>query len=98
MDPLGRQHFFSWLEKISCPFIIVSSELDDLAAICDQIWVLKDGRLVMADSPQEVFNQLDDQAIDKPVAWKMAKKLDLKLNGRYPVNARELKETAENAN
>lgn len=98
MDPLGRLHFFSWLAKLSCPFLIVSSELDDLAALCDQIWVLKDGRLLLADSPQEVFNQLDDPAIDKPVAWKMAKKLDLTLNGCYPVNASELKKAAENAN
>lgn len=98
MDPLGRQHFFSWLEKLSCPFLLISNELDDLADLCDQIWVIKDGCLLMADSPQEVFGQLDDPAIDKPVAWKMAKKLDLKLDGRYPVNARELKEAAENAN
>lgn len=98
MDPLGRQHFFSWLEKLSCPFLLISNELDDLAALCDQIWVIKDGCLLMADSPQTVFNQLDDPAFDKPAAWKMAKKLELKLDGCYPVNARELKEAAENAN
>ena len=98
MDPLGRQHFFSWLEKLSCPFLLISNELDDLAALCDQILVIKDGCLLMADSPQTVFNQLDDPAFDKPAAWKMAKKLELKLDGYYPVNARELKEAAENAN
>lgn len=74
------------------------NELDDLAALCDQIWVIKDGCLLMADSPQTVFNQLDDPAFDKPAAWKMAKKLELKLDDCYPVNAHELKEAAENAN
>jgi energy-coupling factor transport system ATP-binding protein len=74
------------------------NELDDLAALCDQIWVIKDGCLLMADSPQTVFNQLDDPAFDKPAAWKMAKKLELKLDDCYPVNARELKEATENAN
>ncbi|WP_201331189.1 ATP-binding cassette domain-containing protein, partial [Lactobacillus nasalidis] len=98
MDPLGREHFFSWLKKLPCPLLIVSGEVDDLAELCDQIWVMKDGRLVMAAAPQQVFNALNDPAFDKPVAWKMARKLGLELGGRWPVTANELKKAAINAN
>ena len=56
MDPLGRQHFFSWLVSVEKKTIfIVSNEVDDLCEIADQIWVLKAGELVAAGKPLTVL-------------------------------------------
>ena len=41
MDPVGRQHFFSWLKQQKDQTVFIASgEVDDLAEVFDQIWVL----------------------------------------------------------
>ena len=97
MDPVGRQHFFSWLKQQKDQTVFIASgEVDDLAEVCDQIWVLEAGRLAASGTPQAVFNQLkDDPLVAKPTSLELAKRLKIKRpDGSYPVTASELKEAA----
>ena len=103
MDPLGRQHFFSWLvsgEKKT--IFIVSNEVDDLCEIADQIWVLKAGEVVAAGKPLTVFNHLKpDWQLDEPTVFRLAKLMKWSIPGaadEFPVTNQQLEEAYYAAN
>lgn len=99
MDPLGRQHFFAWLKELDCPVIIASSEVDDLAEVCDQLWVIEDGELQMIGKPADIFMKFaNDHEIAKPAAFLMGEKMGYKFDGHYPVTADELMKAAAYGN
>lgn len=100
MDPAGRQKFFNWLGKINnITLFIYSNEIDDLAQLCDEIWVLQEGKILLNGNPHEVFNKLPEKAeLDYPTSFKIAKKMNWKLkNGDYPVTPDELREAYTDA-
>lgn len=103
MDPLGRQHFFSWLVSVEKKTIfIVSNEVDDLCEIADQIWVLKAGELVAAGKPLTVFNHLKpDWQLDEPTVFRLAKLMKWSIPGaadEFPVTNQQLEEAYYAAN
>nr|WP_275548732.1 ATP-binding cassette domain-containing protein [Ligilactobacillus salivarius] len=103
MDPLGRQHFFSWLVSVEKKTIfIVSNEVDDLCEIADQIWVLKAGELVAAGKPLTVFNHLKpDWQLAEPTVFRLAKLMKWSIPGaadEFPVTNQQLKEAYYAAN
>ena len=85
MDPLGRQHFFSWLVSVEKKTIfIVSNEVDDLCEIADQIWVLK-----------------ADWQLDEPTVFRLAKLMKWSIPGaadEFPVTNQQLEEAYYAAN
>lgn len=103
MDPLGRQHFFSWLVSVEKKTIfIVSNEVDDLCEIADQIWVLKAGELVAAGKPLTVFNHLKpDWQLAEPTVFRLAKLMKWSIPGgadEFPVTNQQLEEAYYAAN
>ncbi|WP_270626376.1 energy-coupling factor ABC transporter ATP-binding protein [Ligilactobacillus ruminis] len=94
MDPVGRKEFFEWLAGCSEKTIfIVSSEVDDLCEIADQLWVLEKGELIASGKPLDVINQVaEGHDLYLPVVYRMAKELGKKLpSGLFPVKLSELK-------
>lgn len=94
MDPVGRKEFFEWLAGCSEKTIfIVSSEVDDLCEIADQLWVLEKGELIASGKPLDVINQVaEGHDLYLPVVYRMAKELRKKLpSGLFPVKLSELK-------
>ena len=94
MDPVGREEFFEWLAGCSEKTIfIVSSEVDDLCEIADQLWVLEKGELIASGKPLDVINQVaEGHDLYLPVVYRMAKELGKKLpSGLFPVKLSELK-------
>lgn len=101
MDPVGRREFFEWLAGCSEKTIfIVSSEVDDLCEIADQLWVLEKGELIASGKPLDVINQVaEGHDLYLPVVYRMAEKLGKKLpSGLFPVKLSELKRCFDDQN
>lgn len=62
LDPEGRQQLMEHiraLHKQGTTLVLISHNMEELAAICDRLYVLADGRTVMAGTPVEIFAQVD---------------------------------------
>lgn len=62
LDPTGRQQLMDHilaLHKQGTTLVIISHNMDELAAICDRIYVLAHGRTVMDGTPGQVFAQVE---------------------------------------
>lgn len=62
LDPEGRQQLMAHilaLHQQGTTLVIISHNMDELAAICDRLYVLADGRTVMEGKPAQVFAHVD---------------------------------------
>lgn len=62
LDPEGRQQLMEHilaLHQQGTTLVIISHNMDELAAICDRIYVLAHGRTVMEGAPGQVFAQVE---------------------------------------
>lgn len=62
LDPEGRQQLMEHilaLHKQGTTLVIISHNMDELAAICDRLYVLAQGRTVMEGTPDQVFAQVE---------------------------------------
>lgn len=82
LDPLGRKMIFdlikSYRDKTGSTVIVVSHNMDDIAAYADRIMVMNKGELVMFDTPQNVFYDskvLNSLSLELPSAARIAEKL-----------------------
>jgi energy-coupling factor transport system ATP-binding protein len=60
LDPQGRRQLLDHLRALHAggmTLVIVSHNMEELAAICDRLYVLADGRTVTQGTPQEIFAQ-----------------------------------------
>jgi energy-coupling factor transport system ATP-binding protein len=61
LDAEGRREFYTYLEHIrraqGVTIVLVSHDMTEVAALADQLFVLKDGRLVMQGQPRAIFAQ-----------------------------------------
>ncbi len=59
LDPIGRETVFNAIREYrkqnNATIIIVSHSMEDMAAICDRIIVMNDGKAIMHDTVSEVF-------------------------------------------
>ena len=58
LDPEGRQQLMEHilaLHQQGTTLVIISHNMDELAAICDRLYVLADGRTVMEGTAAQVF-------------------------------------------
>lgn len=95
MDPRGRQIFFHWLQQTTALVFITSYEVDALAEVADELWLMDKGQLVDHGTPFAVFNRFTSPRIKHPVCWQLAKKMGwvLPTDGQsYPVNYQQLEE------
>lgn len=79
LDPKGRAEILDTLEKLrqktGCAIIMVSHSMDDVAAHADKVLVLKNGSVLLYDSPQNVFShesEIIDIGLSLPEATKLA--------------------------
>lgn len=62
LDPQGRRQLLDHLRTLHAAgmtLVIVSHNMEELAAICNRLYVLERGRTVMAGTPAEIFAQGD---------------------------------------
>jgi len=63
LDPKGSREVFNILKTLNhehdTTIIIISHNMDDIAAYCDRVAVLSKGRLEMLDTPAKVFSHVD---------------------------------------
>ena len=82
LDPVGREEMLGLVSGIhkngGVTVIMVSHSMDDVARLCDTLFVLDHGRLAMQGAPAEVFaraGELRDMGLDVPAAAQLAEKL-----------------------
>ncbi|MEZ4729414.1 MAG: energy-coupling factor transporter ATPase [Caldilineaceae bacterium] len=62
LDPEGRQQLMEHilaLHQQGTTLVLISHNMDELAAICDRLYVFADGRTVMTGTPAQVFAQVE---------------------------------------
>ena len=64
LDPEGRRLIadiiLQYRKKYNATVIVVSHNMDDLAAIADRVVVINDGKIAMCGSVNEVFSHVDE--------------------------------------
>lgn len=90
LDPQGSEEVFSFLTELNrsngTTILIISHNMDYIAAYCDRIAVLNNGSLEMLDTPRRVFSheeRLHKLGLDIPEITRLFR--NLKGSG-YPVN------------
>lgn len=64
LDPKGSAEVYKLLldlnQKRGTTIVIISHNMDDIAAFCNRVAVMNEGKLVMLDSPGVVFNRVEE--------------------------------------
>ena len=79
LDPSGRRSVLDMLVRLQkengTGIVMVSHSMDDIARVADRVAVMNKGRLVMCDTPENIFNHSDELVkvgLDVPQAVKLA--------------------------
>lgn len=81
LDPQGKRDIMTLVDKLRNEIrivIVISHNMDEVAAYCNKVAVLSDGELMGVFSPKELFSdygKADRFGIDLPSAAKFARKL-----------------------
>lgn len=82
LDPVGRAELLSLVKKlqrdVSPTVILVSHNMDDVAALADRVIALKDGCLVADGTPEDVFSNRElirEIGLDVPTAARIVDRL-----------------------
>lgn len=81
LDPAARRTLMEQILRLhdrDVTLVIVSHNMEELAAMCDRIYVLGHGRTLMEGSPHEIFaepGRLREQGLDVPDATEVAERL-----------------------
>ncbi len=85
LDPAGRAELLALIKtlqkEVSPTVILVSHNMDDVAALADRVVALKDGRIVADGAPRDVFSHrglIMDIGLDLPTAARIVDKLEKK--------------------
>lgn len=72
LDPIGTDDVFSVLKKLNQEYgltiIIIEHKIEHLAAFCNRLLIMDQGRIVFDDSPEQIFK-----------SWREVKDLGIKL-------------------
>ena len=92
LDPVARREFLeliAQLHKQGTTIVMVSHSMDDLAAMCDRVVVLKEGEIVRQGTPAHVFMhaaKLNEIGLGLPAPQRMAYAL---IDAGAPLSADE---------
>lgn len=81
LDPLGRQEFVEYmlaLHQQGVTLVVISHNMEELAAICHRLYVIADGQTVLDGTPDQVFGQADrlrKLGLDVPVVTEIIEAL-----------------------
>ena len=100
LDPQGSEEVFKAIKNLSLEgitIIMVEHKMEKIAAYCDQVVLLHQGRCIDYNTPQQVFRRedLDSMGIKPPVYTQVARALDLHNHGILPVTLWEMKQLVE---
>jgi len=91
LDPQGSEEVFKFLTRLNrtsgTTILIISHNMDQVAAYCDRVAVLNDGRLEMLDTPRNVFGReerLRELDLDIPEITRLFRNL---ARSGYPVSS-----------
>jgi energy-coupling factor transport system ATP-binding protein len=74
LDPQGRRRLLDHIRALheqGMTLVYVSHNLEDVAALCNRVYVIEGGRTVLVGTPAEIFGRPDDlrrHGLDAPVA------------------------------
>ena len=72
LDPIGTDDVFSVLKKLNQEYgltiVVIEHKIEHLAAFCNRLLIMDQGRIVFNDSPEQIFK-----------SWREVKKLGVKL-------------------
>lgn len=64
LDPETKHEIFEILQKIreqrNASIILVSHHMEDVAQFANRVWVMHDGKIVMDDTPKEVYKKVEE--------------------------------------
>ncbi len=63
LDPAARESFLSMIARLheeGLTVVMVSHNMDDLAALASRVAIMNEGKLVMEGAPDEVFSRADE--------------------------------------
>ncbi|MGN1349748.1 MAG: energy-coupling factor transporter ATPase [Anaerovoracaceae bacterium] len=82
LDPRAHREILEMVKKIrnewGCSIVLVSHNMDDVAALCDRVLVMDGGKLVLQGTPQEVFLQADalcSMGLDLPSGGRLIREI-----------------------
>lgn len=82
LDPKGRKQIFDLIEnyrkRLCATVIIVSHNMEDIAAVADRLLVMHRGKVVKYDTPKAVFSserEAKDFSLELPEAARLAEKM-----------------------
>lgn len=95
LDPQGSEEVFAAVDKLAksgITILMVEQKMEKLAAYCDRILLLDEGKAVAFDTPRAVFSRPDlaKHGICPPVITRLFQKWHLPAaDGTYPVTVEE---------
>lgn len=83
LDPLGREDIFSRIKELhqqkKCTVILVSHNMEDVAALATRVLVMSQGKIVLDDTPQHIFTThtevLRHAGVDVPPVTRLMQQL-----------------------
>lgn len=90
LDPQGSEEVFRVVDHLSesgITVIMIEQKLEKLAAYCDRIILMDDGKMVDFDTPEKIFSRadLEELGVQPPVFTRIAKEYGVKNEaGDYP--------------
>ncbi|RYM04848.1 energy-coupling factor ABC transporter ATP-binding protein [Sporolactobacillus sp. THM7-7] len=102
LDPRGRKEILGLFDELhrkgNMTMIMVTHNMGDAARYSDQVIVMNDGHLVMADKPEKVFvrkNELREIGLDIPEPMIFLDDLSEKFGGEYTDPVFTIEKTAD---
>ena len=104
LDPIGTDDVFSVLRRLNQEYgitiIIIEHKVEHLAAFCNRLLIMDQGRIVFDDSPEQVFKcwrEVNDLGIKLPQVTEFFGKLfgNQSITRKLPVTLEQAKSVAE---
>ena len=95
LDPQGSEEVFRTVDKLAhsgITILMIEQKIEKIAAYCDRILLLHQGRQIAFDTPQKVFSRpdLEQLGVQAPVFTRICRALGTTLpDGSYPVTVEE---------
>ena len=91
LDPQGTEEVFrvvDQLTKTGITIIMIEQKIEKLAAYCDRLMLMHEGKVVDFDTPEKIFSRedLEDLGVQAPVFTRVCARLGwARPDGTYPV-------------
>jgi energy-coupling factor transport system ATP-binding protein len=91
LDPKGSREVFRLLKELNrnegTTILLISHNMEDIAAFSDRVAVLRDGRLAMLGTPHAIFSQLEElkrMHLDVPAITRFFRETGDRMGKRFP--------------